>query len=436
MNEKESSQPSFVFIRSIMSEEWDSNSTENWHYIWNNATTHDLYSDINITYVNYYLHQPQVAAIFIISYFLIFFLCMVGNTVVCFIVMRNKHMHTVTNLFILNLAISDLLVGIFCMPITLLDNIIAGWPFGSTMCKISGLVQGISVAASVFTLVAIAVDRFRCVIYPFKPKLTIKTAFVIIMIIWVLAIAIMSPSAVMLHVQEEKNYRVRFNSQDKTSPVYWCREDWPSQEMRRIYTTVLFANIYLAPLSLIVIMYGRIGISLFKRKVPHTGKQNREQWHVVSKKKQKIIKMLLTVALLFILSWLPLWTLMMLSDYVDLSANELQVINIYIYPFAHWLAFCNSSVNPIIYGFFNENFRRGFQDAFHLQLCQKRAKSKEVYTLRAKNTVVINTSHLSAQESTVKNPHEETVLCRISAEKPLQELMMEELGEITSSNEM
>uniref|UniRef100_A0A4W2DTX4 Neuropeptide FF receptor 2 n=1 Tax=Bos indicus x Bos taurus TaxID=30522 RepID=A0A4W2DTX4_BOBOX len=436
MNEKESSQPSFVFIRSIMSEEWDSNSTENWHYIWNNATTHDLYSDINITYVNYYLHQPQVAAIFIISYFLIFFLCMVGNTVVCFIVMRNKHMHTVTNLFILNLAISDLLVGIFCMPITLLDNIIAGWPFGSTMCKISGLVQGISVAASVFTLVAIAVDRFRCVIYPFKPKLTIKTAFVIIMIIWVLAIAIMSPSAVMLHVQEEKNYRVRFNSQDKTSPVYWCREDWPSQEMRRIYTTVLFANIYLAPLSLIVIMYGRIGISLFKRKVPHTGKQNREQWHVVSKKKQKIIKMLLTVALLFILSWLPLWTLMMLSDYVDLSANELQVINIYIYPFAHWLAFCNSSVNPIIYGFFNENFRRGFQDAFHLQLCQKRAKSKEVYTLRAKNTVVINTSHLSAQESTVKNPHKETVLCRISAEKPLQELMMEELGEITSSNEM
>lgn len=110
-----------------MSERWDSNSSENWHEIWSvNDTKYHLYSDINITYVNYYLHQPQVAAIFIISYFLIFFLCMVGNTVVCFTVMRNKHMHTVTNLFILNLAISDLLVGIFCMPITLLDNIIAG----------------------------------------------------------------------------------------------------------------------------------------------------------------------------------------------------------------------------------------------------------------------------------------------------------------------
>ncbi|MCI4392722.1 hypothetical protein PGIGA_G00149140 [Pangasianodon gigas] len=113
----------------------------------------------NITYVGFYLHQPSVAAIFIVSYLLIFLVCMVGNGVVCFIVLRSKNMRTVTNLFILNLAVSDLLVGIFCMPTTLLDNIITGWPFGSMVCKVSGMVQGISVSASVFTLVAIAVDR-------------------------------------------------------------------------------------------------------------------------------------------------------------------------------------------------------------------------------------------------------------------------------------
>ncbi|XP_019520879.1 PREDICTED: neuropeptide FF receptor 2 [Hipposideros armiger] len=419
-----------------MSENWDSNSSENWHHIWSVNDTKDyLYSAINITYVNYYLHQAQVAAIFIISYFLIFFLCMVGNTVVCFIVMRNKHMHTVTNLFILNLAISDLLVGIFCMPITLLDNIIAGWPFGSTMCKISGLVQGISVAASVFTLVAISVDRFRCVVYPFKPKLTVKTALVIVVIIWVLAIAIMSPSAIMLDVQEEIYYRVKLNSQNKTIPVYWCREDWPSMEMRKVYTTVLFASIYLAPLSFIVIMYGKIGLVLFRMTVPHTGKQNQEQWQVVAKKKQKVIKMLLIVALLFILSWLPLWTLMMLSDYADLSPSELQLINIYIYPFAHWLAFCNSSINPIIYGFFNENFRRGFEEAFHLQLCQKGAKPKEAYVLRAKNNAVINTAHQLTLESAIQNPHEE-ICYRKSAENPKQELVMEELGGATNISEI
>ncbi|XP_031198837.1 neuropeptide FF receptor 2 isoform X2 [Mastomys coucha] len=416
-----------------MSEKWDSNSSESQNPIWNgNDTQHHWYSDMNITYVNYYLHQPQVAAVFISSYSLIFFLCMVGNTVVCFIVIRNRHMHTVTNFFILNLAISDLLVGIFCMPITLLDNIIAGWPFGSSMCKISGLVQGVSVAASVFTLVAIAVDRFRCVVYPFKPKLTFKTAFVTIVIIWGLAITIMTPSAIMLHVQEEKYYRVRLSSHNKTGTVYWCREDWPRQEMRRIYTTVLFATIYLAPLSLIVIMYARIGASLFKTSVHCTGKQRPEQWHV-SKKKQKVIKMLLIVALLFILSWLPLWTLMMLSDYADLSPNKLRIINIYVYPFAHWLAFCNSSVNPIIYGFFNENFRNGFQDAF--QVCQKKANSQETYALRAKCNIVINTSGLLVQEPASQIPGGENLGCGKSADNPTQESLMEEMGEATNSTE-
>lgn len=84
----------------------------------------DMESDVS--YVDFYLHQPLVAAVFIVSYLLIFLLCMIGNGVVCFIVLQDKHMRSVTNLFILNLAVSDLLVGIFCMPTTLLDNIISG----------------------------------------------------------------------------------------------------------------------------------------------------------------------------------------------------------------------------------------------------------------------------------------------------------------------
>ncbi|NXG73873.1 NPFF2 protein, partial [Baryphthengus martii] len=361
----------------------DSNSSLDWpHALHYNGTYKYLYLEGNVSYVDFYLHQPSMAAVFIVSYLLIFLLCMVGNGVVCFIVLRSKHMRTVTNLFILNLAVSDLLVGIFCMPTTLLDNIIAGWPFGSLVCKMSGMVQGISVSASVFTLVAIAVDRFRCIVYPFKQKLSISTALAIVAVIWILAVAIMCPSAVMLRVREEKHFRVILGYGNQTRPVYWCREDWPNPGMRRVYTTVLFANIYLAPLSLIIIMYARISIALSNTAVPAVGKHIREQRHGVSKKKQKVIKMLVTVALLFTLSWLPLWTLMMLSDYANLSDLQLQIINIYIYPFAHWLAFFNSSVNPIVYGFFNENFRRGFQAAFKLQLCSKDLVHKEVYSQR------------------------------------------------------
>ncbi|NXL75538.1 NPFF2 protein, partial [Leptocoma aspasia] len=357
----------------------DSNSSLDWPHLDllnYNGTYKYLYSEGNVSYVDFYLHQPSVAAVFITSYLLIFLLCMVGNGGVCSIILWSKHMRTVTNLFILNLAVSDLLVGLFCMPTTLLDNIIAGWPFGSLVCKMSGTVQGISVSASVFTLVAIAVDRFWCIVHPFKRKLTIPSAVAIIVAIWVLAVAIMSPSAVLLQVQEEKHFRVLLGSGNATRPVFWCREEWPDPGMRKIYTAVLFANIYLAPLALIVVMYARIGVSLSHAAVPGAGKRSQEQRHRACKRKQKAIKMLILVTLLFALSWLPLWTLMLLSDYASLSHLQLQLINIYIYPLAHWLAFLNSSINPIIYGFCNESFRRGFQAILKLQLCSRAACSQ------------------------------------------------------------
>lgn len=80
----------------------------------------------NVTISPYYQHSLLVATGYILAYLLIFLLCMVGNVLVCLIVMENRHMRTVINLFIFNLAVSDLLVGIFCIPITLVDNLITG----------------------------------------------------------------------------------------------------------------------------------------------------------------------------------------------------------------------------------------------------------------------------------------------------------------------
>lgn len=244
--------------------------------------------------------------------------------------------------------------------------------------------------------------RFRCIVYPFKQKLTIATSKLIIVIIWVSAVSIMCPSGVMLQVTKEQRVRIVLGHDDDTRPFYWCRENWPNQEMRKIYTTVLFANIYLAPLSLIVIMYARIGFTLSKTTIPPmrgsgigsedgigNNKSSMEGRHTISKKRTRVIMMLLVVALLFILSWLPLWTLMMLSDYASLTEHQHRVINIYVFPFAHWLAFFNSSINPIIYGFFNENFRRGFQAAFKFQLCSAEVERQKIHSHRIRGHAVL-----------------------------------------------
>lgn len=147
--------------------------------------------------------------------------------------------------------------------------------------------------------------------------------------------------------------------------------------MRKVYTVVLFVHIYLAPLVVMGLMYGSIAVKLYRsvlenqnlrRQPPANGpvQAQRQQAgrQMISKKKIMVIKMLILVTLLFMLSWLPLWTLMMMTDYAKLNKNQLDLLSSYIFPFAHWLAFSNSSVNPIIYGYFNENFRRGFQAVY------------------------------------------------------------------------
>lgn len=289
--------------------------------------------------------------------------------------------------------------------------------------------------------------RFRCIVYPFKQKLTISTSKLIIVVIWVLAVSIMCPSAVMLQVTKEHTVKIVLGHND-TQPFYWCRENWPNQEMRKIYTTVLFANIYLAPLSLIVIMYARIGFTLSKTTIPtmrgsgresekgvSNKKSNMEGRHSTSKKKARVIMMLLVVASLFILSWLPLWTLMMLSDYASLTEHQYRVINIYVYPFAHWLAFFNSSVNPIIYGFFNENFRRGFQAAFKFQLCSAGMDHQKTYSHRIRmNAVLPFQPRVLRSDSRVESVHLRNGKCSAQNGKSgakEQDLIMEDLEQVS-----
>lgn len=227
--------------------------------------------------------------------------------------------------------------------------------------------------------------RFRCIVYPFQPKLSLLVAKVTILMIWVLAVVIMCPSAVTLTVERvEHHYMVHNEDYNHTYPLFSCFENWANPHMRKVYTTVLFAHIYLIPLTLITLMYGRIGIKLYTTSVisgndqhesrqPHASPPapgaQQEGRPLISQKKIKVIKMLSVVALLFTLSWLPLWTLMLLTDYGGLKEDELDLLSGYVFPFAHWLAFSNSSVNPIIYGYYNENFKRGFQSVCRTHSC-------------------------------------------------------------------
>ncbi|XP_026676018.1 neuropeptide SIFamide receptor-like [Diaphorina citri] len=106
-----------------------------------------------------YRHSPGVTITFIIGYLAVFLIGLVGNSLVIAVVIRSPRMRNVTNYFIVNLAVADMLVITLCLPATLMANIYVPWIMGLYMCKIVPYVQGVSVAASVYSLVAVSVDR-------------------------------------------------------------------------------------------------------------------------------------------------------------------------------------------------------------------------------------------------------------------------------------
>jgi len=75
-------------------------------------------------------------------YSTIFLLAVLGNVLVILTLVQNQGMRTITNLFLLNLAISDLMVGVLCMPFSLVGIVLKDFVFGAILCKLIPYLQG------------------------------------------------------------------------------------------------------------------------------------------------------------------------------------------------------------------------------------------------------------------------------------------------------
>ncbi len=77
-----------------------------------------------------------------VAYGIIILLAFIGNLLVVFIVWQNKRMRTTTNYFIVNLAVSDLMVTSSCTWVHLVDDLTEGWVLGAFFCKFNSFAQG------------------------------------------------------------------------------------------------------------------------------------------------------------------------------------------------------------------------------------------------------------------------------------------------------
>ncbi len=103
--------------------------------------------------------EVWLRAILIFLYTVIFILGISGNLLVVYVVVRNKSMQTITNIFITNLAVSDIMMCLLAVPFTPLSAFLKSWVFGDALCHIVPMTLGVSVYVSTLTSTAIAIDR-------------------------------------------------------------------------------------------------------------------------------------------------------------------------------------------------------------------------------------------------------------------------------------
>uniref|UniRef100_A0AAR2IJF5 G-protein coupled receptors family 1 profile domain-containing protein n=1 Tax=Pygocentrus nattereri TaxID=42514 RepID=A0AAR2IJF5_PYGNA len=124
--------------------------------------------------------------------FLFFFLSCVSvftvflNLLVIISISHFKQLHTPTNLLILSLAVADLLVGMFVMPVNIMQLIDSCWYLGEMACTVSLVVSFMSASGSLCSLVLIAVDRYIAVTDPllYSMKITVCKTVLLIIIGW------------------------------------------------------------------------------------------------------------------------------------------------------------------------------------------------------------------------------------------------------------
>ncbi|PVD38908.1 hypothetical protein C0Q70_01533 [Pomacea canaliculata] len=274
-------------------------------------------------------------------------LALLGNVCVLVVVASDKRLHSATYMFIANLAVADLLVAIFCTPITLLSNIFSGWRFGAFMCKAVPYLQGVSVCASVNTLAAIAVDRYLAICHLLRIRMTMRMARVILAGIWLVATTVTVPWAVFYN-------QGAFVQPHQIIPV--CYQTWKSkEEERNFFLGAIFLFCYVLPLSFIVCCYFMIGYRVWNRDVPGITSER----GVIQKSKVRVLKMLAVVVLLFGLSWLPLYIINLKLYFFRPAddSDEMHIIHSSVIPVAQWLGTSNSCMNPLVYCLFSKRIR-------------------------------------------------------------------------------
>ncbi|XP_023348096.1 tachykinin-like peptides receptor 86C, partial [Eurytemora carolleeae] len=291
--------------------------------------------------------------IFSFLFAIILFVSICGNLLILWIILGHRGMRTVPNFFLLNLAIADLGIAVLNTIPSFLFMRDGVWVFGRTYCKFNTFTSYLTVSASIFTLLALTVNRHKAIVTPLKAKATCCQLTFSLIGIWLVSGVLSLPGLLLSDL-----HRISRSEEAYVCIMIWWDGFQGQSQFDFIYNMVLFVVTYVLPLIFMCFAYTRM-CRVLNQKVIGESTPSSEAGRL---KKKQVIKMFSLVVGLFALCWLP-YHLYFLIMYAAPHLAKSPVIRP-LYLCIYWLAMSNSCINPIIYYFWNQRFRKHFDNIF------------------------------------------------------------------------
>lgn len=295
-----------------------------------------------------------------------------GNVLVISSVLRYERLRGITNFFIVSLAFADLLVAILVMPFNASMEISGKWVFGRIMCDTFNANDVLFSTSSILHLCCISMDRYIAILHPlqYETKMTRPRAILMLGITWVSSILISYiPVYSQLYTTDE-NVQALINDPNSCPFI-----------VNKVYAGVSSSVSFWIPCTIMLFVYARIFMEARKQEKQiqtsavythyadlrnsngacfDRDAQRSERRRM--KREHKAAKTLGIIMGAFILCFLPFF-----SWYVATTmCRDLCPYPPILGSALFWVGYCNSCLNPVIYAYFNRDFRTAFKKLLHL----------------------------------------------------------------------
>ncbi|XP_071450262.1 somatostatin receptor type 5-like [Hetaerina americana] len=307
--------------------------------------------------------QPGLYIFAQLLYSLVCIVGLGGNTLVIYVVLRYSKMQTVTNMYIVNLAVADecFLIGI---PFLLATMNMQQWPFGNALCKLYMTTTSINQFTSSIFLTIMSADRYVAVCHPITAP-CVRTPLVS----KVVSFAAWSASALLMIP-----IFMYTNTMDRHCNILWPEGGLVSGQTA--FTLYSFVLSFFLPLMLIFVFY-----YLVIRRLRTVGPRGGSSGEQRRRSHRKVTRLVLTVIAVYVFCWLPYWVTQI--TLIFKPPKECQTrLWVTIFLIAGCLSYSNSAVNPVLYAFLSDNFKKSFVKA-----CTCKARSDINAALHLENSV-------------------------------------------------